>query len=167
MIRAQAMLALGGVFWVGCSARQAIEKTEAPCQETVSPSSEPSKLSRKPAQREKKKDAGAPRFSEDDSDAARGAPPSPSDSMSTPSENEAEILPERFHSALQANLKALDDTLSPEALSCAGARPLRDAICAIEKELCKTVGNEKQESQCERARSLCAEAKRRIASRCQ
>ena len=78
---------------------------------------------------------------------------------------------EQRSARLAQAIRAFDNALAPEHLSCAGAQPHRDAICSIAERLCELPDGEReltgaQEEDCEHARDACKTARARYRDRC-
>jgi hypothetical protein len=73
--------------------------------------------------------------------------------------------------SLTQAVNAFDNALGAERLSCAGARPHRDAICTIAERLCgptegEPTATDKELADCEQARTACVIAQARYRDRC-
>jgi hypothetical protein len=73
-------------------------------------------------------------------------------------------LPKR----LKVEVTAFRKQLNPEELSCEGAAPIREAICAIAKRICTMddLGSHSEIEQCQEAKKSCADATSRLKEKC-
>jgi len=107
------------------------------------------------------------------------APVAPADSEAQQSprstQDDAATQEEKRKSAvgpepLQVAIDSFDDALEPQKLSCEGARPHRDAICAIAERLCELPAERpsttRPSASCYDARHSCDAAKTKFKARC-
>jgi hypothetical protein len=69
---------------------------------------------------------------------------------------------------LEREERQFQEAIDPEALSCAGALPRRDAICSLAAKICElsTPTSLSAQKDCEKAQSACTNAKATYRSRC-
>lgn len=81
----------------------------------------------------------------------------------------AEESVERNWDELAQSRRAFDQQLEPSQLSCAGARPHRDAICSIAERICEIASSGPSTTggaRCADAQKSCTDAKSRYKARC-
>lgn len=126
--------------------------------ESVAPPASPSKEIRRTTESKKENEAvGATLDAEEEPAAA------PADDLLE--RKEAGPSPEL---RLAAEQDAFDAALDPTELSCAGARPHRDAICSLAARLCKQEGDAvlDADKQCEGAKQQCDSVRERYREAC-
>jgi hypothetical protein len=81
---------------------------------------------------------------------------------------EKKEAPFEFERELTRNVSAFDEALGGAELSCDGAQPLKEAICAIAKRVCemKDVHSGNQANQCAEAKKACSRAEGQFKSKC-
>jgi hypothetical protein len=112
---------------------------------------------------------------EADHDAARKKKADGNPLLSQPPAEEA-LGPKPFEPSEQDDVERLDreerqfqQAIDPEALSCAGALPRRDAICSLAKKICELTpptDSLSAQKDCEKAQSACTNAKASYKGRC-
>jgi hypothetical protein len=173
--RAAALFLAGSstLFWLGCASNQ----KSAP-SETAAPRAAPlaAGSAMTPADDEA---SAAPAAKAADAAPAGAAAPAresaPSGALA-PKKKDAALRDEEAADSkteldqLSLEARYFDESLSPTALSCAGAKPHRDAICAIAERLCElsTTGPSTTGpgARCVEAKQSCESARSRFKARC-
>ncbi len=162
-MKKQSVLWVVAVVTVGCSAGRAPEA--APAQDTALAQDTAPTQDIAPSG-QAASDTGPP-----------PAAPAESEAQQSPRSSHDQAAPheEKRKSAfgpepLQVEIDSFDDALEPRQLSCEGARPHRDAICAIAERLCELPAERpstiRPSASCEGARQSCDAAKTKFKSRC-
>ena len=100
--------------------------------------------------------AGDPVLSQAPSEEALGPKP-----LESPEQDEVDRL--------ESEERQFQQAVDPEALSCAGALPRRDAICSLAKKICDLTSPTHSlaaQKDCEKAQSACTNAKATYKGRC-
>ena len=104
----------------------------------------------------KREAAGDPVLSQAPSEEALGPKP-----LESPEQDEVDRL--------ESEERQFQQAIDPEALSCAGALPRRDAICSLAKKICDLTSPTHSlaaQKDCEKAQSACTNAKATYKGRC-
>ncbi len=145
------------------SARETSPSAQPPLNEDTSAAGADGDAPGAPKKSEAPEDEGETMEEERERISADSEAPAPPGAEPAASENKEMSEMEQ----LSARLDALERSLDPKQLSCEGARPHQEAICAIAERICELEGpSTTKSSDCKSAEESCERAKKRFSQKC-